>query len=141
LSLVPCARSEVRLPAVFSDGMVLQQEMHAPVWGWADEGEEVSVTFRGKTEKSKTVKGKWMVKLGRMKAGGPDELVVQGKNRIQIKNVVVGEVWIASGQSNMEWPLKSSFEAAEDISACANRNIRLFLVAKAKANSPQEDVK
>jgi sialate O-acetylesterase len=139
--ILSCARSEVRLPALFSDGMVLQQNIHAPIWGWADEGEEVSVTFRGKTEKAKPVKGKWTVKLGALKAGGPDELVIQGKNRIEIKNVLVGEVWLASGQSNMEWPLKSSFEPAHHIAACANPKIRLFLVVKARANSPQEDVK
>jgi sialate O-acetylesterase len=59
-------------------------------------------------------------------------LVIEGKNRIEIKNVVVGEVWVASGQSNMEWPLKSSFEPTRDIAACANPQLRLFLVEKQK---------
>jgi sialate O-acetylesterase len=115
--------------------------MAAPVWDWADEGEEVAVTFRGKTVKAKAKGGKWMVKLGNLKAGGPDDLSVQGKNRIEIKKVLVGEVWVASGQSNMEWPLKSSYESANDIAACANPQLRLFLVQKAKANTPMEDVK
>ena len=70
------ARGEVRLPALFSDNMVLQQGMDLPVWGWADEGEEVKVSFRGKTVKAKAKGGKWMVKLGKYKAGGPDEMVV-----------------------------------------------------------------
>src|SRR5712672_2013854 len=80
------ARADVRLPALFSDNMVLQQGMDLPMWGWADEGEEVKVSFRGKTVKVKAKGGKWTVKLGKFKAGGPDELVVEGKNRIQIKN-------------------------------------------------------
>jgi len=70
-------RADVRLPALFSDNMVLQQGMTAPVWGWADEGEEVKVTFRGKTVQAKAHDGKWMVKLPRTKAGGPDEMIVE----------------------------------------------------------------
>src|SRR6266481_2165946 len=84
-------RGEVRLPALFSDNMVLQQGMDLPIWGWADEGEDVKVTFRGKTMTAKVKGGKWMVKLGKFKAGGPDAMVVQGKNRIELKNVLVGE--------------------------------------------------
>src|SRR5262245_49018683 len=96
------ARADVRLPAIISDNMVLQQKMAAPIWGWAEEGEEVKVTFRGKTVKTKVKNGKWLVKLSRLREGGPDIMVIEGKNRIEIKNVLVGEVWVASGQSNME---------------------------------------
>jgi sialate O-acetylesterase len=135
------AYADVRLPALFADNMVLQQKMAVPVWGWADEGEEVKVTFRGKTVKTKSQNGKWMVKLSRLQAGGPDNLVVEGKNRLELKNVLVGEVWVASGQSNMEWPIKSTYEPAKAIASCANPQIRLFLVQKAKANAPAEDVK
>src|SRR5689334_6679099 len=109
LSFLCAARADVRLPALFSQGMVLQQNTRAPVWGWADEGEEVSVTFRGKTLKTKAKGGKWRLTLSRLKAGGPDDMVIHGKNRIELKGVLVGEVWICSGQSNMEWPLKSAF--------------------------------
>ena len=135
------AQADVRVPALFSDNMVLQQEMRAPIWGWADDGEQVTVTFRGKTAKAKAKDGKWMVKLNRLKAGGPDTLTVEGKNKIEIKNVLVGEVWVASGQSNMEWPLSRSFESTNDIKSSANPNLRLFLVAKAKADEPAKDVK
>ena len=141
LGFAYAASADIRLPALFSEGMVLQQKVHAPVWGWADEGEEVTVTFRGKSVKTKAKGGKWKVTLGRLKAGGPDDLVVQGKNQIELKGVLVGEVWICSGQSNMEWPLKSAFEPANDIAACANPNLHLFLVQKAKANVPLDDVK
>src|SRR2546422_10171523 len=76
--------AEVRLPALFSDNMVLQQGMAVPVWGWAEEGEEVTVRFHGQSKKTKAKDGKWIVKLGRLKAStGPDALIVQGKNRIE----------------------------------------------------------
>src|SRR6266404_3632940 len=139
--LVFSARADVRLPALFGDNMVLQQEMRAPVWGWADEGEEVTVRFRGKSVRTKTKHGKWLVHLTGLKAGGPDSLAIEGKNRLELKNVLVGEVWVCSGQSNMEFPLDKSFESAPDVAACANPNLRLFLVAKAKSDVPLEDVK
>src|SRR5438105_10164309 len=101
IAILPSAWAEVRLPALFSDNMVLQQGMRVPVWGWANEGEEVTVSFRGQTARTKAKDGKWMVKLAHLKAGGPDNFVVQGKNRIELTNVLVGEVWICSGQSNM----------------------------------------
>src|SRR5215831_8730242 len=90
LFLAFTARSDVRLPALFSDNMVLQQGMDLPVWGWADDGEDVKVTFRGKTVKAKASGGKWMVKLGKLEAGRPDALSVEGKNHIEVKNVLVG---------------------------------------------------
>lgn len=141
LLFVLSARADVRLPSLFSDKMVLQRGIRLPVWGWADDGEEVTVTFRGETAKTKARDGKWMVKLSRQKAGGPDTLVVQGKNKIVINDVLVGEVWICSGQSNMEWPLSQSFESAPDIASSANANLRLYLVPKTKAEKPMDDVK
>lgn len=133
--------SEVRLPALFSDGMVLQQGIAVPVWGWAEDGERIAVTFRGKAVRTVAANGKWMVKLGKQTAGGPDALVIEGNNRLELKNVLVGEVWICSGQSNMEWPLSRAFEPQPAIAASANPNLRLFLVPKTKANTPQTDVK
>src|ERR1051325_1619499 len=135
------ARADVRLPALFSDNMVLQQGARVTVWGWADDGEEVQVTFRGKTSKTKAQNGKWLVKLSRFKAGGPDNLIVQGKNRIELKNVLVGEVWVCSGQSNMEWPLKAAYEGTNAIAAAANPQLRLFHVPKTRASEPATDVK
>lgn len=135
------ARAEVRLPALFSDDMVLQQGGRVPIWGWADDGEEVTVKFRDQTAKAKAKNGKWMAKLSRLKAGGPDTLFVEGKNKLEVKGVLVGEVWVCSGQSNMEFPLNRAFEATNDIAGSANPMLRLFLVAKAKANTPAEDVK
>lgn len=134
-------RADVRLPALFSDNMVLQQGIRVPVWGWADDGETVTVTFRGHKATATAKGGKWSVKLGRLKAGGPDTLVIAGKNTIEIKNVLVGEVWIASGQSNMEFPLSRSFESKADVDASTNSQIHLFHVPKLKAKQPVDDVK
>jgi sialate O-acetylesterase len=140
-ALVTSVRADVRLPALFSDNMVLQQGTRVNVWGWADDGEEVQVTFRGKTARTKARDGRWMVELSRFKAGGPDTLVVEGRNRVELKNVLVGEVWVCSGQSNMEWPLKSADEGSNAIAASDNSQLRLFHVPKTRAAEPANDVK
>jgi sialate O-acetylesterase len=140
-ALMIVARADVKLPGLFSDHMVLQHGMRTPVWGWADDGEKVTVTFRGKKISAIARNGKWMVKLASQKPGGPDTLTVEGKNKIEVRDVVVGEVWICSGQSNMEWPLSRSFEAEKDIAISANPNIRLFTAPKLKADAPVDDVK
>src|ERR1051326_7327946 len=141
LFLARGAWAEVRLPALFSDNMVLQQGLRVPIWGWADDGEEVTVTFRGQSKKTKTQNGKWTIRLTRLKAGGPDSLVIEGKNRIELKNVLGGEVWVCSGQSNMELALRAAFEGDKSIAASANPQLRLFHVPKTKAEAPQTDVK
>ena len=120
--------------------MVLQRDIAVPVWGWADDGEQVTVEFRGKKVSTVAKGGKWMVKLGKLKAGGPDELKVSGKNSITLMDVLVGEVWIASGQSNMEWSMRNSFQPFGDIVAANNPKLRLFTVPKLKANEPVKDV-
>src|SRR5205809_2244344 len=135
------ARADVKLAGLFSDNMVLQRRMRAPVWGWADEGEKVTVTFRGASVSATAKGGKWIVKLPGQNAGGPDSLIVEGKNKIELKNVLVGEVWICSGQSNMEFPLSRSFESENDIARSANPQIHLFTVPKLKANEPVDNVK
>src|SRR3954452_4217907 len=96
------ARADVKLPAVFSDNMVLQREKPIAVWGWADDGEDISVKLGGAEVKTIAANGRWKVYLPRQKAGGPLDLSVKGRNEIRLHNVLVGEVWIASGQSNME---------------------------------------
>jgi len=120
--------------------MVLQQGTSVPVWGWADDGEEVTVQFRNQKVTTKAAGGQWMVRLKKMKVGGPFTLKVAGKNSLTLNNVMVGEVWIASGQSNMEMALNGAFEAQKDIAASANPMIRLYTVAKLKANAPTNNV-
>ena len=134
------ARADVKLPGLFTDNAVLQQGMDVPVWGWADDGEEVTVNFAGQQAKATTANGKWMVKLSPLKASGePQTLKVTGKNTVEVKDVVVGEVWVCSGQSNMEFPLQRSFEAPADIDGSANDMIRLFHVPKLKSDKPVKD--
>src|SRR5215204_4225128 len=105
LVITSVARAEVRLPAIIGDNMVLQRESKVRIWGNANEGERVTVTFAGKSADTVAdAKGRWQLWLGPFKAGGPFELTIKGANLLTIKNVLVGEVWVCSGQSNMEWP-------------------------------------
>lgn len=103
LLLLPVrARADVKVPPVISSHMVLQRDMPAPIWGTAKPGEKVLVTFRGQQKATLADdKGRWLVKLDPLKAGGPDELIISGTNIIKLDDVLVGEVWVGSGQSNM----------------------------------------
>ena len=136
------ARAEVRLPAMFSDNMVLQREQAVPVWGWADDGEVVTARFRGQSVVATTANRHWRVALKRLKPGGPDTLSVSSKaGTLQFTNVLVGDVWVCSGQSNMEFPLKNSFEPEADLAAATNAQIRLFNVGKNRLESPTTGIK
>ncbi|MCP5520233.1 MAG: sialate O-acetylesterase [Verrucomicrobiales bacterium] len=136
------ARAEVRLHPLFADNMVLQQGKPVPVWGWADAGEEVTVSFLKQSAATRAgADGKWRVHLKSLKAGGPFTFKVTGENEIVLTNVLVGEVWICSGQSNMEWPLSRSYESADDIANSTNPQLRLFQVPKLKADEPVAEVK
>jgi sialate O-acetylesterase len=135
------AQAEVRLPGFFSDKMVLQQGSPVAIWGWADSGETVTVKFGSQSVQATPANGKWMVRLKRLAAGGPHELTISGKNTITLKNVMVGEVWICSGQSNMQWQLKQSYQPEAAIAAAANPNIRLYHVPRVRSDVPLEDVK
>lgn len=132
--LAASALSAVKPNALFSDGCVLQQGMPVPVWGWADEGEKVTVEFQGQKVTATTSDGKWMVTLKEMKAGGPFEMKLSGSNTVTIKNILVGEVWLCSGQSNMAWRMSQTANAEADIAAAKYPNIRLFSVP----NNPQD---
>ena len=107
LALNCTASADVYLPKVISDQMILQRGVAAPIWGWADEGEQVTVRFAGQTKTAMPdASGKWMVHLDPLAASKENRvLTVSGKNTIQLQDVLVGEVWLASGQSNMEWAL------------------------------------
>ena len=128
LTLAVTATADVTLPPVLGSGMVLQRDLPVPVWGWAEAGEKVSVSFAGQTKTSKAGDdGKWMVKLDPLKANSEAaSLTVEGNNKISLDNVLVGEVWICSGQSNMEWRLGGSMKAKEEVAAADHPLIRLF---------------
>ena len=135
------ASAEVRLPAVISEGMVLQRNAPLRFWGWADDGEMVTVEFLGQTSSVKATRGMWEVTLKPVNiAGGPFRLVISGKNRIEFTDILVGEVWVLSGQSNMEFSLKSSFQSDDAIAKSANPNIRLFMVRNTRSDEPTSDV-
>lgn len=142
LTFTPVAQANIRLAGIFTDYMVLQQGMKVPVWGWADDGEEVSVQFQGQRVTTVAKDGLWMVRLNSLRASAePEVMKVSGKNRVQVNDVLVGEVWVCSGQSNMEWPLSKAFESQVDIAASSNPQIRLYSVPKLKANEPASDIK
>lgn len=101
------ALAEVTLPRLLSDGAILQRDKPLTIWGWAAEGEKVTVSFAGKEKSAQAVDGKWQVTFPARKAGGPYELVVTGeKNQLKRSNILLGDLWLASGQSNMELPLR-----------------------------------
>jgi len=134
--------SNVRLPRLISDNMVLQREKPITIWGWADAGEKVTVQFNKQTKSVKTDKsGKWIMALGAEQAGGPYVLTVKGKNTITINNILVGEVWVCSGQSNMEWPVSAANNAESEIRNSNYPQIRHFAVTKSVSGKPEEEVK
>jgi sialate O-acetylesterase len=140
------ARADVKLPAALSDNMVLQQGVPLKIWGWAEPGEQVTVTF-GKLTGSATAdeKGDWLVKLGKAATSAePAELIVTGKNTITLKNILVGEVWLCSGQSNMEWAMGALGTplGKKDIEAANFPKIRLLNISSRKNWNvePQKDL-
>jgi sialate O-acetylesterase len=137
-----CAvRAEVRLPAIIGDNMVLQQGTKVRIWGNAKAGERVIVTFQNKsTETVADAQGYWQVFIGPLKSGGPAELTVKGDNTVTIKNVLVGEVWLCSGQSNMEWPLANTIGATETLAQANYPEIRMFRVEHNTSAEPLKDL-
>jgi sialate O-acetylesterase len=142
-SLPACARADVTLPSVLGSHMVLQRDKPLPIWGWADAGEEVTVKLGAASKSTKAdAKGNWKVTLPAMKADGKaHKLTVQGKNKIELDDVLIGEVWVGSGQSNMEWPLIATHGAKDAIADAKHPNIRLFHVPKKQEKAPAKDVK
>ncbi len=147
LTLTSCSvepAKNISVPPLFTDNMVLQQKQKIVVWGTAEPGGEVTVELNGKTAKSVAAKdGKWKTILPSMKAGGPYKLKINGKDTITINNVMLGEVWICSGQSNMEMPLDGKWSKVNNFrQEVANANypdIRLLMVKKEMANRPEDN--
>src|SRR4051794_32222271 len=135
------ARADVKLPAIISDNMCLQANKALPIWGKADSGEKVTVTLgRQKQSATADAEGKWAVVLGAMPAGGEAvEMTVAGENTITVKNIVIGEVWVASGQSNMEFGFGGAHNSKEETPKANYPNIRIFNLRKKIAFEPQWD--
>lgn len=148
IALISCQRSyehakNITLNPLFTDNMVLQQKQDIPIWGKADPGGEVTVTLKDQQLKGIVDdKGNWKVILSPVQAGGPYELVIRGEKTHKINNVMIGEVWVCSGQSNMEmpiagWGIINNYK--EEIANANYPNIRLLIVEKKTANTPQEN--
>jgi sialate O-acetylesterase len=121
--------------------MVLQRHIMIPVWGKADVNEKIVVKFNGQTKTIKTDKnGKWIVRLDAEPAGGPYELSIIGKNSILIKNVLVGEVWLCSGQSNMEWTVGLSMNAKKEIASADYPQIRHVKIPHTISSLPKSEL-
>lgn len=139
LVMAPLGRADVSLPAVLSNGMVLQREQAVPVWGRAGAGEKVRVDFAGQTrETTADARGQWEIKLDPLTANATGQsLVVQGNNKIELTDVLVGEVWLGSGQSNMEWPVSRSENGESAVAEAVFPQIRLFQVPLTSSPEPQ----
>ena len=136
-------KAEVWLPAIFGDHMVLQRNQENPVWGWAEAGEKIEVEINGQSHSTKANEnGKWTVNLKSMPAGGPHKLKIEGEdNEFYYDDVLVGEVWICSGQSNMAFSVKNTYNAELEIATAEYPNIRLISVPQVGTQEAQDDFK
>ncbi len=145
----PIVHAEVTLPRVIGNNMVLQRDMEVPIWGWASASEEVTITLNTEDEGTESVfsttvvtdaAGNWQTKLTAMSAGGPYVLRISGSNTVELTNILFGEVWVCSGQSNMQWSVSASKDSEAEIAAANYPNIRLFYVPRVPSGLLQNDV-
>jgi sialate O-acetylesterase len=142
LLISPLAHADIRLPKLISEGMVLQRDTPIPLWGWADANEDVEVRFNGQLAGTvKTKDGRWILQLPPQQAGGPHKLSFKGHNQIELKDIYFGDLWVASGQSNMEMEMARVAEAyPEDLSSANYPLIRQFKVPQEyNFKAPQQD--
>ncbi|MEO0293416.1 MAG: sialate O-acetylesterase [candidate division WOR-3 bacterium] len=136
---------EIKLPKLISDGMVLQRDIELKIWGWAKKGEKISIVFLDSIYNTTTNdSGKWEISLPKLIAGGPHEMkITDSKDTLFIKDILIGDVWVASGQSNMELPMRRvSHIYKSEIASSENSFIRFFKVPeKYNFNKPEEDLK
>lgn len=141
VSFVATAWANIRLPGFFGNHMVLQRDKVVPVWGWSAPGETVEVWFHNQTKKTKADKrGQWKISLNPETAGGPYQLTVTGANRITLTDVLIGDVWICSGQSNMEMNVGSSANAEQEIQSANFPQIRHIKIPNAISGTPESDI-
>ena len=135
------APADVKLPAIFGDHMVVQRGAKVPIWGTADPDERVAVKAGGRESAvNADAQGKWRVVLDPIEADAPFEITIAGKNTVTIKDVLVGEVWLCSGQSNMGFPLKRAANGSEAVKAANRPTMRLFTVGRATKDEPQTEL-
>lgn len=136
------AEARPRLPAVIGSGMVLQQELPLTIWGWADAGEEITVVIGENRGSARTdEQGRWRVRLAPMKASAePLKMTVAGRETIELTDILVGEVWLGSGQSNMQMSVAAAAKGREEVAAANFPQVRLFLVPLVASGTPAKDV-
>ncbi|BDS08386.1 9-O-acetylesterase [Oceaniferula spumae] len=144
-SLPLTAVADVTLPKVITSNMVLQRDAPITIWGWADVGEKVTVTLGPLSDPTTAtaetdVEGNWKVTLPKRGLGEALSLTVEGRNKISLNNILMGDVWLCSGQSNMEWGISRSENPKEAIAAANHPNIRLFDVGKVASKTPLKDI-
>lgn len=136
------AFADVRLAGIFSSDMVLQRDRAIVIWGWADKGERVNVTFNNVIKRTRAdASGKWKIILPQMKAGGPHAMEVRGKNTVTLHNILIGDLWICSGQSNMGVAVKNALNPDGEIAAANFPMIRLMDVPRNMPAQPADDIK
>ncbi len=136
------ARGDVVLPAIIGDNMVLVRDADVAIWGSAAPGERIRVTpgwGAGGAQATADAAGRWQASIRTPAAGGPWDLAIQGRNTITLRNVLVGEVWLCSGQSNMEWPLSQALLARQEVAAANHPRLRLFVVENRSSAARRTD--
>jgi sialate O-acetylesterase len=140
-ALAPSVHADTMVPAVFGSGMVLQREQPLAVWGKDNPDSEVTVNIAGQEARAKTdSEGRWQVTLAALRAGGPHVMTVSGSSTLRFDDVLVGEVWLCSGQSNMEWPVHASLNPEMEIAAANHPRIRHLKLNHRTADKPLDDI-
>lgn len=136
------ASADVKLPSIIGSHMVLQRGVECPIWGWADPGEKVTVSFAGHHRSATAGKdGKWSVNLAAMKANAKGQtMTIDGNNSLKLDDILIGEVWLCSGQSNMEWSVRASANATEEIANGNHPRIRHIKIPHRPSLKPELDV-
>ena len=142
ISLSTIVQAQISMPAIFSDNMMFQREKEIHLWGKAGKKERINIEFKGEKYKTKADKtGNWSVYLPSAKAGGPYNLTVKGKkNQLQFANILIGDIWLCGGQSNMEWYLENADDGEAEVNAANYPEIRLFDVPHLMSNTPKDDI-
>ncbi len=143
LALVPALRAELKLPAIIGDHMVLQQKLANPIWGWDTPGTKVTVTFAGQTHTATAgADGRWTVKLPAVGANAtPQTIAIAGSSKREIKDVLVGEVWMCSGQSNMQWSMAQTYTGDIEGARAKRPNVRIISVPQVGTQELKTDFK
>jgi len=139
--LTPSAIADIELPKIISDQMILQRNRPVHLWGWADAGEQIAVKLAGNTASTTAdAKGRWSLDLDALPAGGPHTLMLKGKNSVTVNDIMIGEVWLCSGQSNMEFQVRQAETGAEEIEKADFENLRFFYVHRKTSPDPLDRV-